>query len=105
MIAAAKLLHESIINNHLYPKLIAITPPIAGPTENPRFIARRMSETERVRFSAVLNAAIATELAGRNISAANAYRKITVIKAHIDLRGMMNNKIKPHAINEKSMVL
>ncbi len=54
MAAAAKLEHESITNSHLYPKCIATKPPTAGPTEKPRFIAKRTNETERVLFSGVL---------------------------------------------------
>ena len=50
IIAAKKPEQASITNKYLYPQYKAINPPIAGPIENPKLIAKRTNETERVRF-------------------------------------------------------
>ena len=46
-----------------------IIPPSAGPAENPRFIAKRIKETDRVLFSVLLYALRATYTAGLKASA------------------------------------
>ena len=60
-----------------------ISPPAAGPIEKPKFIAKRMSVTERVLFSGLLYALMATNAAGRKVSA-------TIISTNTPMHNVQN---------------
>jgi hypothetical protein len=82
-----------------------MNPPMAGPTENPKLIANRINDTERVLFSGVLKAATDAELAGRNISAVKAYRKIIPAISHMFLVSKSINNTKLQLTIENNMML
>ena len=71
----SKQVMPSIQNKLTYPTDVMINPPIAGPAENPRFIANLINVNERVLFLGLLQLFNGTNIAGLKLSAISITKK------------------------------